>query len=118
VDTPPGRFLVNSWSPDGERLAGQVDMPGRGIAVYSIRSRTWDRVSDFGEWPAWPPDSRRILFVADGKGFHVVDSRSKEIRKVLSVASDVVGPPRLARDGTVDFSRRVTEADVWMATLE
>jgi len=118
VDTPPGRFLVNSWSPDGERLAGQVDMPGRGIAVYSIRSRTWDRVSDFGEWPVWLPDSRRILFVADGRAFYVVDSRSKEIRKVLSVASDVIGPPRLARDGTVYFSRRVTEADVWMATLD
>ena len=118
MDAPPGRFLINSWSPDGERLAGQIDMPGRGIAVYSMRSRTYERLTNFGEWPVWLPDSRRILFVADGKAFYVVDSRSKKVRKVLSVNSDVIGPPRLARDGTAYFSRRVTEADVWMVTLK
>ena len=118
VDATSGRFLVNSWSPDGERLAGQVDMPSRGIATYSFRSHTSEPVSDFGEWPVWLPDGRRILFVADGRAFYVVDSRSKKVRKVLSVAADVIGPPRLARDGTVYYSRRVTEADVWMMTLK
>jgi eukaryotic-like serine/threonine-protein kinase len=118
MDAVQGRFLVNSWSPDGERLAGQIDMPGRGLAVYSIRSRTYERLSDFGEWPVWLPDSRRILFVADGKAFYVLDSRSKKTRKILSVTADVIGPPRLARDGTAYFSRRVTEADVWMVTLK
>ena len=43
---------------------------------------------------------------------------SPQVRKVLSVAADVIGPPRLARDGTVYYSRRVTEADVWMMTLK
>ncbi len=114
----PGRFLVNSWSQDGERLAGQIDMPGRGIAVYSMRSRTYERLSDIGEWPVWLPDSRRILFVADGKALYLLDSRSKKIRKIFSVTADVIGPPRLARDGTAYFSRRVTEADVWMVTLK
>lgn len=113
MEPAPARFLVNSWSPDGERLAGQIDMPGRGIAAYSIRSRTYERLSDFGEWPVWLPDSRRILFVADGKAFYVLDSRSKQIRKILSVTADVIGPPRLARDGTAYFSRRITEADVY-----
>ncbi len=118
MDGVPGRLLVNSWSPDGERLAGQIDGQGGGIAVYSMRSRTYEKVSDFGEWPVWLPDGRRILFVAEGKAFHVVDSRSKKIRKIFSVTADVIGPPRLARDGTAYFSRRVTEADVWMATLK
>jgi eukaryotic-like serine/threonine-protein kinase len=118
MEAPPGRFLINSWSPDGERLAGQIDMPGRGIAVYSMRSRTYERLTEFGEWPVWLRDSRRILFVADGKAYYVVDSSSKKVRKVLSVTSDAIGPPRLARDGTAYFSRRVTEADVWMVTLE
>ena len=66
----------------------------------------------------WLPDSRRILFVADKKAFYLLDSRSKKIRKIFSVTADVIGPPRLARDGTAYFSRRVTEADVWMVTLK
>ncbi len=118
MEAASGRLLVNSWSPDGERLAGQIDMPSRGIAVYSMRSRTYERLTDFGEWPVWLPDSRRLLFVADGKAFYLLDSRSKKVRKIYSVTADVIGPPRLARDGTAYFSRRVTEADVWMATLK
>ena len=117
VDAPPGRFLINSWSPDGERLAGPIDMPSRGIAVYSMRSRTYEQLTDFGEWPVWLPDSRRLLFVADGKAFYLLDSRTKKTRKVFSVSADVIGPPRLARDGTAYYSRRVTEADVWLVTL-
>ena len=49
-----------------------------------ILSHTYEPVSDFGEWPVWLPDGRRILFVADGRAFYVVDSRSKKVRKVLS----------------------------------
>jgi hypothetical protein len=47
-----------------------------------------------------------------------LDTRTKAARKVFTVARDVLGPPRLTRDGrALYFSRRVTEADVWMATL-
>jgi Tol biopolymer transport system component len=114
----PARFLVNSWSPDGERLVGQVDLPGRGIATYSMRSRTYERLTDFGEWPVWLPDGRNVLFVAYGKAFYVADSRTKKTRKVYSVTADVVGPPRVTRDGTAYFSRRVTDGDIWMVTLK
>ena len=93
-------------------------MPSRGIAVYSMRARTYEMLSDFGEWPVWLPDSRRLLFAADGKAFYLLDSRSRKIRKVYSVTADAIGPPRLARDGTAYFSRRVTEGDVWMLTLK
>jgi hypothetical protein len=32
---------------------------------------------------------------------------------------DVLGPPRLTRDGReAYFSRRVTESDVWLVTLQ
>jgi WD40 repeat protein len=118
LEAPPGRFIINSWSPDGELLAGQIDMPSRGIAVYSMRSRTYERLSDFGEWPVWLPDSRRILFVAGGKAFYLLDSRTRKTRKIFSVTADVIGPPRLARDGTAYYSRRITDADVWMVTLK
>jgi len=117
MDAAFTRFLVNSWSPDGLRLAGSIDPMGHGIATYTIGSRTYERLTDFGEWPVWLPDSRHILFVAKGKAFYIVDSRSKEVRTVFSVVSDVIGPPRLTPNGMAFFSRRITEADVWMLTL-
>ncbi len=87
--------------------------------LYSLASHQYQRLTDFGEWPVWLPDSRRVLFVANGKAFYVVDSGSKQIRKVFSVARDIIGPPQLTRDGkTVYFSRRVTESDIWLLTLE
>lgn len=113
-----GPFVATSWSADGKRLAGQIGMPGTGIMTYSFEPRAYERLTDFGEWPVWLPDSRQIMFVSGGKEFFVVDSRSKEVRKVFSVPRDVIGPPRLSRDGTeVFFTRRVTEADVWLLTL-
>lgn len=118
---PPGDrgpFFVNSWSPDGSRLAGQIGMPGKGIEIFSLGSGQYEQLTEFGEWPVWLPDSRRLLFVHGGKEFHLVDRESKVSRQVFSVPRDVIGPPRISIDGrTVYFSRRVTEADVWILSL-
>ena len=108
-------------SPDGEHLAGQVDVASasRGLVMYSLRSRKYERLTDFGEWPVWLPDGRRVLFVAFGNAFFIVDSQSKQVRKIFSVTRDVIGPPRLTRDGkTAYFSRRMTESDVWLLTMK
>ncbi|MFN2565056.1 MAG: protein kinase [Gemmatimonadaceae bacterium] len=118
VNDARGGFVVTSWSRDGNLIAGQVGVPGKGIAVYDLRTGTFQRVADFGEWPVWLPDSRRLLFVARGKEFHVADTRTREVRKIWSVSRDVIGPPRLTRDGrAMYFSRRVSESDVWLLTM-
>jgi Tol biopolymer transport system component len=117
--SPSTRFLVNAWSPDGARLAGQLDAGLTGIATYDLRARTFERLTDFGQWPVWLPDSRRLLFVANGNAFYVVDTRTKRVRQVFSVTRDVLGPPRLTPDGrALYFSRRVTAADVWLLTFQ
>jgi hypothetical protein len=62
--------------------------------------------------------ARRILFVAGGKAFYIVHSRTRQVRKIFSVTRDVIGPSRLSLDGrTAYFPRRVTEADVGLLTL-
>ena len=117
-DGSPSPLEATSWSADGERLAGML-FPGHGIVTYSLRSHKYERLTDFGEWLAWFPDNRHVLFVADGKAFFVVDTRSKQVRKIFSVTRDVIGPPRLTRDGTkAYFSRRVTESDIWLLTIK
>ena len=73
IVSPPtdGRdeFVVNSWSPNGEQLAGQAGLAARGIMTYSLRSRTFQRLTDFGGYPVWLPDSRRVLFVVGREAF-------------------------------------------------
>jgi Tol biopolymer transport system component len=111
-------FAPNSWSPDGNWLAGQSGFTTPGIVIQSVASGRLERVTDFGEWPVWLPDSRRVLFVARGREFHVFDTRTKKTALIYSTGRDTLGPPRLTRDGRAMFySRRITEADVWVATL-
>ncbi|UCG88230.1 MAG: PD40 domain-containing protein, partial [Gemmatimonadota bacterium] len=111
-------FNVNSWSPDGERIAGALSNSDQGIIVYTFRTESYERLTDFGQWPAWFPDSRRLLFVSGGKQFFVVDIETREVRTVFSVDRDIIGPPRLTRDGReMYYPRRVTESDIWLLTL-
>jgi Tol biopolymer transport system component len=115
-------FIPNAWSPDGARLAGMIgfsDRGGVGIVLYTFASRSYERLTDFGEWPVWFGDSRRLLFVFRGKEFWGVDSRTKQTRKIYSTIWDVLGPPRMTRDGrSVFYSRRVTEGDIYLLTFE
>jgi Tol biopolymer transport system component len=116
------QFIPISWSPDGARLAGQIgfsDRGGAGIVLYSFASRAYERVTEFGEWPAWFGDSRRILFVYKGREFWVADTRTKQTKKIYSTVWHTLGPPRMTRDGrAVFYSRRMTEADIYILTFE
>ena len=72
-------------------------------------------------WPAsiWLPDNRRILFVSGGRDFLVIDTETKQIRKIYTAPRGVLGPPRLTRDGrTAYFTRRMTESDIWLMRIE
>ena len=52
-------------------------------------------------------------------GFHIIDTQTKQTRKVYSSTRDVLGPPQLSRDGrAIYFSRRVTESDIWTRALK
>lgn len=118
VPPPAPRFTPNAWSPDGKWIAGMNGFTTPGIAVYSTEQQRYERLTDFGEWPVWLPDSRRILFVTRGREFHILDRTTRTTRTIFSVVRDTLGPPRLTRDGReAYFSRRITEADVWLATI-
>jgi Tol biopolymer transport system component len=87
--------------------------------TYSFRTGRFDRLTDFGEFPVWLADSRRVMFVSGGKDFFVADIRSRNVQRVWSVTRDVIGPPPVSRAGrSAYFSRRVTESDIWMVTLD
>ncbi len=117
---PEERFFVNAWSRDGTRIVGEVQGPVSGLLTYTLATRAFERLTDFGEWPVFLPDDRHVLFVAGGKTFYVLDTKTKAPpTKVFSVTRDVLGPPRLTRDGSaMYYSRRVTEADLWLVSIQ
>jgi len=116
---PDPRFVPNSWSANGRWIAGQTWYGIPGINVYSVEKRTYERVSDVGEWPVWLPDSRRILFVSRGREFAILDVASRQITRIYSLLRPTLGPPRLTRDGRAAFySHRLTESDIWVVNLQ
>ena len=108
-----------SWSPDGRRLAGGRTPIGAGIVVFSLESQQYEKLTDFGFATVWLSDSRRLLFGYQGK-LYLVDSQSKKIHEVLSVAPYVFSSGgALSRDDRlIYFSLVTTEADIWLMTLE
>ncbi|HEY3072015.1 MAG TPA: protein kinase [Candidatus Limnocylindrales bacterium] len=119
----PG-FAAWSWSPDGRRLAGQEEgepgrssAVGRGVIVYSLESRAYTRLTEFGKWPAWLNDGRRLVF-SSGRKLYLVDSERRRVRELLSVVDEEPEGPAPTRDDRwIYFHRHRNEADIWIATL-
>ena len=122
-----GSFAVRSWSPDGRKLAGfylRADGFFSGITIYSFESQKFQQLVDFGidtigSDSVWLKDSRRMLFNHQGK-IYLADTQSKKIREVLSVTPHEVNRGlTLSRDDRLIFyTVAVTEADIWLLSLE
>ena len=132
------RFAAWSWSPDGKHLAGQrylrtpqelsvhdrhpgarqIAQSGGGIVTYSLASRSYTRFTEYGEYPVWLSDSRRLLFSSAGK-VYLLDTATKESRELLSVPGETLSAPSVSRDDRwIYFQRGTSESDIWMATFE
>lgn len=112
-------LLVNSWSPDGRQLAGDVQRLGgtAGIGVYSLESHGFKRVTQMGRNPWWLSDSRRLLFVDSGK-LYLANSQSGRVHEVLSLDPRVAVMGVSSRDDRwIYFALQSTEADIWQMSF-
>jgi len=116
-------FTARSWSPDGQRLTGhQLSGNGTslGIAIYDLQSQKLARLTDGGYGAFWLSDSRRVLFV-DEATLYLLDTQLKRTHAILTVTPHEINREAIAlsRDESlIYFTLEVTEADIWLATLE
>jgi len=125
VETAAGDFFPLSWSPDGTRIAGREITEGV-LAIYTpgvgkLEPQRDRAGRDFGKWDlgaVWLPDGRRIFAWDNRRDVATVwDTVAQEVRDVPGLP----GPSELelSADGrTLILNRRVSEADIWMLTLE
>lgn len=121
IPDPTQTFEIWDWSPDGLRLAGQkhlADLSHAGIGIHELGTDRIDWVTDFGEWPVWLRDNRRLLFSHHGKLF-LVDSATRQYRELLSLPQQTLGSVGLSQDErTIYYTLRTAESDVWLITLK
>jgi len=123
LSDPSLSFEGWSWSPGGKKLAGIRHLPNgvhSGIGIYDRESKNYEWLTDFGDWPVWFNDSRRLLFVSQGKIF-LFDTGTRKYQPVLTVTDqDVdIGSPALSPNNRVIYFTFVAaEADIWLMTLE
>jgi Tol biopolymer transport system component len=103
-------------------LAGNTssDNDQRAVAVYSLSSHTYRRLTDYwGGVVTWLNDSRRLLFTTTDRKIAWVDIQSAKVQPVFSVPGEILSNPSISRDGrTIYFERGAVEGDIWMATLK
>jgi Tol biopolymer transport system component len=124
-------FVPQDWSPDGETLVGYLQSRSgvrSGIATYSLATRGFEELVDFGTAPVWLPDSRRILFIGLGPNrardpahyepdfkLFLVDQMTKEFEQVLALPGESIDSPALSPDGKKMVMVRLSvDSDIWM----
>jgi Tol biopolymer transport system component len=112
-------FIAWASSPSGKWLSGwqlRPDGSSAGVAIYDPKSRTYRTVTDFGTFPAWSADERRIVFSGKHSRFvvEVGTGKLKELRKGDDFEEE------FALSGDRHFLYTVAtqrEGDVWIASL-
>jgi serine/threonine protein kinase/Tol biopolymer transport system component len=92
LDRAPGQqdFAATSWSPDSQRLAGTVSLPNGtgldGIALYSLASHRYERISERGTGAVWLHRTPKLLYL-DGGAIHLLDVPTRRTLLLLRPAA-------------------------------
>jgi serine/threonine protein kinase/Tol biopolymer transport system component len=115
-------FAATSWSPDGTRLAGTLEAKDGpsipGVVVYSLQTRTYERLTQAGSVPQWLRDGRTVLYLDEGK-IQRCDLGSKATRLVLAPPpGSIFRSVSLPRDSRTLYALgTIQEGDIQMLTL-
>lgn len=118
------QFFINSWSPDGKKLAGIARKATKSIALYtySFENQTYEKYVDV-ELPRgpyatfWLKDSRRLLYRED-RTLNILDVQTKKSQIVAELDSEIT-QFRLSRDNRSIYQTHASqESDIWMMQIK
>jgi len=112
-------FMAWAWSPSGKWLSGwqlRADGSSAGVVIFDPTSRSYRTITDFGTFPAWSADERRLIF--SGRQTRVVVDIKPGTLKELGKAGDFEEEFALSSDRRFIYSVQTQrEGDVWIASL-
>jgi Tol biopolymer transport system component len=115
-------FAPTSWSPDGEKLAGNRSFTDRvapgGVYVYTFATRTFDMVVGRASGARWLNDNRRLIYPDSTiNKIFLVDTLSPKPVEIFSTSRNL-GALRLSPDNrTIYYSLSRADSAVWQMSL-
>jgi Tol biopolymer transport system component len=123
------------WSADRRSIVGMLVSPAGergGIAAFDLDDDAYSTILDYGTWPQWLPDSRRLVFQSPprsdasagheyprGEGLFVVDRATRAVRELLAMPEITLAYPSVSPDGRwIVFVRMAPKADVWILSRD
>jgi len=96
-----GRFLAPRLSPDGTRIAVDIDDAQADVGVYDLATGSFHRSThtpEFDGHPVWSPDGTRFVFASErGPGVQLFWKRWNDFRGAPGILAQVAaGYPQLA----------------------
>ena len=113
TESPDSYFIVMSWSPDGQKLAGTRLQPAgpRGLFVYTFGSSSYHKLAEAAGYPVWLRDSRRLLF-ADGGRLLLADSQTGKAREIFPHIASALAHSIWRRRTLLCLLHRTTEPSI------
>jgi serine/threonine protein kinase/Tol biopolymer transport system component len=113
-------YWVNSWSPDGRKLAGWSSPSGKtpGLVLYNFETGDFEWITDFGYSPVWLRDNRRLIFNHQHK-IYLVNTETKKSHELFPPSHHRVSGYGLSTDNRMlYYGLAIREADVWLLNLD
>ena len=125
VPLPPlpdyqGSYPVRDWSDDGDKLlllTYQNPDDEQGTFVYSLKTGTYEKMTDSGSYPVWLADSRHFMF---DKQYSLVicDTLTKQTREIYKIPTYALQHADISTDNSLIYFRYLqVDADVWLLDL-
>lgn len=121
---PGEKFSAWNWSPDGRRIAGFTQNEAgliTGVATMDMGGGQFEKLTETGQDPAWLSDSRRLLFVDDGK-IYLIRLGEATRKLILAPKEGLVVERRgfaISKDDQwVYYSGSRVQSEVWVGEIE
>ena len=112
-----GNSWVMDWSPDGNKLLMLLFNPAGGadgIAVYDLKTSTYEKMAENGTSCSWLKDNRHFIFNDDVSVF-LCDTKTKKITEILKPSAYEIQNVNISADNTIIYFRYLQiDADVWL----